>query len=63
MNEIIFTQKQMQEAMEHYLNNVVLKKKVKVTQVEYSSDGTLTKTFCVKLAEPDVLDSPEVVGS
>lgn len=52
MNEIRFTQAQMQAAMEHYLNEVVLKQRVKVTQVEYNTQQN-ANVFVIKTAEPD----------
>ena len=60
--EIRFTQIQMQDAMSHYLNTVVLKQPVKVTSVEYNSSGNMTNTFSVKTTEIDVIDPDEVVG-
>jgi hypothetical protein len=48
-NEIRLSQAEMQAAVQYYLDNVLLKAKVKVTSVSHTSGGY----FCIMVKEVD----------
>ena len=56
MMEFRFTQMEMQQAVQHYLNTVVLKDCVKVNSVEYNSNGPQTNSFTIKTNALDIVD-------
>ncbi len=57
INKITLTQKQMQVAIEHWLNTIALKTPVSVTQVEKITDGVAGTKFEISMIEPESKDA------